>query len=108
MSYQATFTKKSLGKGDEVVGNFRCTAGNFTVAYDLLDAIDAPQEFYQHSSFSIETLSMDKVDVEKALSRASKKPNYYIEDKPYYEVRDILKNVYDSLSDNDKVEVVLY
>ena len=107
MSYEATFRKKSNG---EEVGYFKCSAGCYSVAFNLLTALDAPEEWYQEYSFPFVSKDMDKASVEEALkyTKCKKSPDYYIGDKPYYEVRDILQRVYDSLSDTDEVEVVLF
>lgn len=107
MSYEARFIKKSDRK--EEVAYFRCSASDYSVAYSLLDVINAPQEWYQHSSFPLVTKEMNKDSLEKALSFAKKSgPDYYIGDKPYYVVRDVLQTACDSLSYEDKVIVELY
>lgn len=105
MSYEATF-KKSNG---EVLGYFRCSMDNSSIAFKLLDAIEAPDDWYQSGSFPFVTKEMDISSIEKALEYAqSKGPDYYSGDKPCYYVRDVLQDVYDFLSDEDEVKVFLF
>lgn len=106
MSYEATFRKKSNG---EELGYFRCSMSGYSVAFGLLDVIEAPEDWYQGCSFPFVTKEMDKVSIEKAIKYAeSKGPDYYSGDEPCYYVKDVLQEVYNSLSDEDEVEVFLF
>lgn len=108
MSYEATFTKKCEGK-EVQVGYFRCSSGDSSVAFSLLSALGAPDEMYQPYSFPCVTVEADRWLIERALEYSkSEGPNYYLGDKPYYPVREVLQEVFDALSDEDKLEILLY
>ena len=108
MSYAATFTKKCRGENVEI-GYFECGVHSYSVAFDLLDALKAPKEMYQHSSFPCVTVTTSKKIIEKALEYAkSSGPNYYIDKTPHYPIRDVLQEVFDSLSNDEEVKISLF
>lgn len=108
MSYEATFTKKCEGKEVEI-GYFRCGARESCVAFELLNALNAPEEMYQHTSFPGVNVTTSKEIIGKALEHAkSNGPNYYMDDTPYYPVRDVFQKVFDSLSNDEEVRIYLF
>lgn len=107
MSYEVAFTKKSNNK-EELLGYFRCTSGGYSIVSNLLDVINVSTDWYQGINYPSIVKIMDKMSLGKALEYAeSKGPDYYIKNKPCYPIKDVLQEVHDSLSDEDKVEIFL-
>lgn len=108
MSYEATFIKKTSNK-EELLGYFRCTSNGYSVTSSLLDAIDVSIDMCKKNSCHNIIKVMDKISLKKALKYVeSKGPDYYLKDKPYYPIKEVLQEVYDCLSTEDKVEIFLY